>query len=167
MTCVRGASIGFVSHKTAGSAGELPDTAAGRRWQNDPNTLRRKSHRTEQGRTPETARRREARLPRESLFRPDELHQTGTPQQADGAATFRDRVRAGSKRLCQGSRAAGGGALPPGVGRHGEQPEPVGAPRPYPRAAARRGRKQAAVPRDKRPDCRTQQTDITHDGEDT
>lgn len=95
MTCVPGASIGFVSHKTAGHAGELPDTAAGRRWQNDPDTPRREPHGTEQRRTPETARRREVQLPREGLFRPDELYQTDTPQQADGAAAFRNRVRAG------------------------------------------------------------------------
>ena len=52
MTCVSGASIGCVSHKTAGSAGELPDTSAGRRWQDDPNTRRRKPHGTEQGGRP-------------------------------------------------------------------------------------------------------------------
>lgn len=37
----------------------------------------------------------------------------------------------GGKRLCQGSRAAGRGTQPPCIGGHGEQPEPVGAPRPY------------------------------------
>lgn len=140
MACVRGASIGFVSHKTAGPAGELPDTAAGRRWHDEPDTPRWQHPRTEAGRTPETARRREARLSREGLFRPGELRQTGTPQQADKETAFRNRLRTGGERLRQRTLVEGDDKVAPRTGRHGEQPEPAGAPRTHTRPAVYRGR---------------------------
>ncbi len=52
------------------------------------------------------------------------------------------------------------------TGRHGEQPEPAGAPRTHTRATVHCRREQAAVRGDKRPDCKTQRTVITHDGKD-
>lgn len=140
MTCVRGASIGFVSHKTAGRAGELPDTAAGRRRHDEPDTLRGQLSETQAGRTPEAARGREARLSREGLFRPGELRQTATPQQADRTAAFRNSLRTGGERLCQGTSVEGDDKVAPRTGRHGEQPEPAGAPRAHTRPAVHRRR---------------------------
>ena len=37
--CVRGASIGFVSHKTVGRAGKQPDIVARRKRHEYPNTF--------------------------------------------------------------------------------------------------------------------------------